>query len=71
MTSNQTPPSYRHKKKFAKFIKACELDTPTMIVSDLFVLWDTIEEIVCNIGIAKEHNKQIVIVESWVIIKPE
>ena len=38
MTNNQTPPNYRHKKKFAKFVKACELDTPTMIVSDLFVL---------------------------------
>lgn len=64
-------PNHRHLKKFAKFIKACEVDAPTMLVSDLFVLGDTVEEITCNIEIAKDHHKQIVIVNSGVIIQPE
>lgn len=68
--SNQTPkPNTRHKRKYKWFIEACEDEAPTILVAGLWVLWDTVEELQCNIGIAKENDKTIVIADIGVTIQ--
>jgi len=63
-------PNHRHKKKYKWFIEACETtDAPTILVAGLWVLWDTVEELECNIGIAKENDKTIVIADIGVTIQ--
>jgi len=62
-------PNHRHKKKYKSFIEACKDKTPTILVSGLHILWDNIEEIECNMEIARENGKDIVCVENWIIIR--
>lgn len=62
-------PNHRHKKKYKWFIEACEDEAPTILVAGLWVLWDTVEELECNIGIAKENGKSIVLADISVVIQ--
>lgn len=49
-----------HQKKFKQFIKACKSKNAHIIlVSELSVLWDTVQEIDHNIQIARHYMKAI------------